>query len=201
MKKIIIFSVVSIFALFFIPGVGSHIYNYKFNRCIYTEEILIIPDELVRVELNLENNTYMVKGDSSNHCTKILKGVSRELISNIQLKNNYINLGNHYNKGIITEPISMGKSFKLEKIIAETKHGFSTIDSGNGPLYYLILKDEQGLEYKLIYTNLGKDGVFLTYNYNNQKKYLGSLYINHLYGNNQNGTGKYYKESDYFIKL
>ncbi len=42
-------------------------------------------------------------------------------------------------------------------MVAKTKHGITTVDSGPGPIYYVILRDDQGDVYKVATVDLGFD--------------------------------------------
>jgi hypothetical protein len=51
--------------------------------------------------------------------------------------------------------VARGTSFQAVAVVAVTKHGLSTIDTGPGPMYYLVLKDCHGREYRLATPFLG----------------------------------------------
>jgi hypothetical protein len=63
------------------------------------------------------------------------------------------------------ESLKKGLSFYVIDVVEITKHGFWTIDSGSGPSYYLILKDQNNILYKISTMALGshEEDVFLSF--------------------------------------
>ncbi|AFY01693.1 hypothetical protein Bdt_2006 [Bdellovibrio bacteriovorus str. Tiberius] len=54
-----------------------------------------------------------------------------------------------------TVDASSDMEFELVKMIAVTKHGIKTMDSGSGPIRHLILKDQHGNLYEVATVSLG----------------------------------------------
>ena len=63
------------------------------------------------------------------------------------------------------ESLKKGVSFRVVDVVAVTKHGLTTIDSGSGPTYYLILKDQNNISYQIATVSLGlnKEDLFLSF--------------------------------------
>ena len=113
---------------------------------------------------------YVAIGKSSDYCSSILKNIGYQIVDTEIINN--ITIGKEYfeSHGQTVSNLDKGKKFTLEKIVAETTHGFSAVDSGPGPIYYLILKDEQGSVYQIPTVRLGSD----------EKKSFLDYYINGL---------------------
>jgi len=92
------------------------------------------------------------------------------------------------------EVFHKGEYLTIEKIIAAWKHGLEAIE-GHGPTFYLVLRDKEGILYRLAFADLMpeesyKIKVVLSY-YNGQNKYLTSMYFRNYYSCNY-----YNKDSD-----
>ena len=63
------------------------------------------------------------------------------------------------------ESLKKGALFHITDVVAVTKHGITTIDSGSGPIYYLILKDQNNILYHIATVSLGlnKKDLFLSF--------------------------------------
>lgn len=125
--------------------------------CKYTEEVLLAPEGLERVSLVLMTDAYVAVGKSKEYgCLKEEEAVERQLLAPGLIGN--LTIGKRYfeNDGQQVVSIQKGAAFKVTGVIAITKHGLSTIDSGPGPVFFLILRDAAGNTYKVLPYVLGK---------------------------------------------
>jgi hypothetical protein len=138
--------------------VGWYGFNFSFPPCIYTEEDLPVPEELRGVSLAVERDAYVVHGSETDlACSPTLGKVPYEIINKETVEN--VTIGKQYfeRQGRSVGRLEKGKKLKVERMIASTKHGISTIDSGSGPTGYLILSGEDGSQYALADAELGWD--------------------------------------------
>lgn len=156
-----------LFVVFYGIYYGAY-YGFRFPPCVYTDEEASIPEDLQNADILLEENVYLARGNDPDNCSPMLKSIKNEIVDTETIGN--ITVGEKYftERGLTVEPLTSGKTFKLIKIVAVTKHGLSTIDSGSGPLYYLVLKDEQGIIYQIHTASLGsdEDEAFLSFSNN-----------------------------------
>lgn len=141
---------VFIFVIFWIAS-----YGFNTKPCLYTEKILPTPNNLSGTKVIFENDSYIMvnyKKDFS-LCSPIMNS-AEWIVSK--------------SSGFAGEKIPIGTQLDLKYIIAQTKHGIRTIDSGEGPWFYFILSDEKGSLYFLSDDDLGKYGEIAIYN-DNQK--------------------------------
>lgn len=133
------------------------IYGLRFPPCVYTNEITTTPPELVGTTVVLEKDQYIGRGLEKGQCGPLLRGIDNHIIDSEPINN--LTIGRKYfeSRGLTVGILSKGKRFRLERIVAQTKHGLSTIDSGPGPIYYLILSDDEGVLYEIATTFLGYD--------------------------------------------
>ena len=146
---------------------GRYIYYGSLTKkCIYSEESLPIIKKLSKGEFLIAKDAYLAIGkDADYSCLQNFGNIDREIVGPETVNN--ITIGRKYftNRGLTVKSLKKGFSFRLIDIIAITKHGISTIDSGPGPIYYLILKDENNISYQIATVSLGlnKEDLFLSY--------------------------------------
>ncbi len=165
-------------ALLFVFLYGTYhvaFYGFKLDRCVYTDEELAIPEELKNATILLEKNMYIAKGHDPDDCSPLLKDIKNQIVHTETIDN--ITVGARYftERGLAVESFMKGKTFTLNKFVAVTKHGLSTIDSGPGPLYYLILTDERGVVYQIHTSDLGYDEREAYFSYSNNGARQGLL--------------------------
>lgn len=151
--------------------IGYYIFHYilygSFVRdCIYTEEKLPIPEQLIQGQLVTTKEAYLAIGtDPEYSCLMDLTKIDREIVAPSTINN--ITIGRRYftDQGLAIESIKENTSFRIIGETAVTKHGITTIDSGSGPTNYLILADHDGKKYKLATVSLGtnKYDLFMAY--------------------------------------
>ena len=138
--------------------VGSallYLVNYGFSStsgCAYTEEEIVLPQELQGVTLVGEKFASIYTGEDGEGlaCTKTLGAVQAFII-------NGPNAAAALSYGAKEQKSIDGMRFTLKQIISTTKHGIGTVDSGSGPTNWLILEDEFGAKYRLATVYLGLD--------------------------------------------
>lgn len=150
------------------------------TRCPYTDRELVLPETIKNVSILLEKDMYVSKGYDPDICSPLLKNILNNLVgggSPDHWRSLYVN----GNPGV--ELMPKGEIFTLNTLIAVTKHGFSAIDSA-GPLYYLLLTDQQGTVYKIHTTDLGSNESESFFSYSTvhgRKGYLSWELFNRLY--------------------
>jgi len=146
---------------------GRYVYYGSLTRnCIYTENSLPVPEQLIRGEIVVARDAYLAIGHDRGHaCLKSFGSIGREIVEPETINN--ITVGRKYftSRGLAVESLKKGKTFRVVDVIAVTKHGLSTFDSGPGPIYYLILKDQNNLLYQIATVSLGlnKGDQFLSF--------------------------------------
>ena len=174
-------------------------YGSLTTSCIYSEESLPIINKLSKGEFVIAKDAYLAIGkDADYSCLQNFGNIDREIVGPETVNN--ITIGRKYftNRGLTVKSLKKGSSFRLIDIIAITKHGISTIDSGPGPIYYLILKDENNISYQIAIGSLGlnKEDLFLSYVDSSQSvnstsaKLLSALSFNERDGKSLIYTGK-----------
>ena len=154
--------------IFFVHAILSGTF---FGGCIYTEQLQPLPQWAQNSTIKMEQDMYLIKGVNKSdlaHCT--------ESFNNI---NNEISTYSGDNKtGRSTEFFPAGKSFTIKKVISETEHGLYTIDSGPGPLVYLILEDEQGTLYQIaaVWLGMTNEPNMPRFGYYQNGKRIGTIY-------------------------
>lgn len=163
--------ITKIIVLFFITVTlyfcGHYVLYGSFTRnCIYTEESLPVPEQISKGTLVVTKEVYVGTGqDPENSCLKNLGTIGREIINSESIDN--VTVGKRYytDKGLAVEPLSLGTTFRVVGMLSIKKHGISTIDSGSGPINYLILEDRNGIKHQIATSGLGinSEDLFLTY--------------------------------------
>jgi hypothetical protein len=149
---------------------GWYTYFGSFTRgCIYTEQKLSIPEEFARGVVTVAKDAYVAVGQDTNElsytCLPFMGSIQRELVGPDDIDN--LTIGRKYftDRGLAVEPVKKGTTFRVVDVMAVTKHGITTIDSGPGPIYFLILKDQNNLLYHIATVSLGinKQDLFLSF--------------------------------------
>ncbi len=146
---------------------GRYLYYGSTTRyCIYTETTLPIPGPLTNGEITVAKDAYLAVGyEKEFACLQNFGSIDREIVGPESINN--LTIGRKYftGRGLAVESLKKGNSFRITGVIAVTKHGISTIDSGPGPIYYLILKDRNNNSYKIATVSLGlnKKDLFLSF--------------------------------------
>jgi len=112
-----------------------HVFNYGFqiDSCEYKEKILPIPNELNGAKIVFGKNYSLYPQEKYGKCVPISNSVTFWISD----------------AGGTKDHIVEGTQMSLKYIIAQTKYGVGTIDSGGGPWFDFILSDEKGNLYSL----------------------------------------------------
>lgn len=157
MKKLLMI----IFASAALFGIGRYIhYGSLVRTCAYTEENVVIPPELAAGQIITTKKSYRIEGvDSEYACLPVLGNVKGMFSGSRNYEAYYTRKGLHYKE------VPKEEEFKIVRILRVTKHGIATIDSGSGPLYFLILADKQGglLKLATVSTGVNEKDRFLKY--------------------------------------
>ncbi len=141
-------------ALYF---VGHYIgYGSLTRNCVYTEQVLTVPEHLSEGEIVVVKDAYLATGhDKEYSCLKEFRNIDKEIVGPESINN--ITIGRKYftSKGLEVTSLKKGEVFRAVSVIAVTKHGISTIDSGSGPIYYLVMKDQNNTFYQIATVSMG----------------------------------------------
>lgn len=155
---------------------GQYVYYGSLTRsCIYTSNKISVPEEIAGGEIIVARDSYVATGvDEEYSCLKNFRNIDNEIVGPENINNPTISRRYYIDKGLSLKKLIKGTSFKVVAIISVTKHGISTIDSGPGPIYFLILKDNSGVLYKIATVSFGfnKEDLFLAFI--NNKETAGS---------------------------
>ena len=131
-----VLGVIAVYICFHLVMFGAHL-----SFCEYTvkEEPSLLPSN---TELTLKKSAYSHQRKYPGQgCTPILGKISRELYSQ--------ELTEAFPGGTI-EKLGVGTKFSLIQVLARTKHGIGTIDSGPGPIFIYVVKDQAGNLYQTV---------------------------------------------------
>ena len=164
MKSKNIIRLLVVFALYL--GARYVYYGSLTRNCIYTEEKLPVPEQLTKGTVVVAKDAYLAVGHDKNYAgLKYFGNLDRQIVGPATINN--LTIGKRYftNKGLTVESLKKGALFHVTDIVAVTKHGITTIDSGSGPIYYLILKDQNKISYYIATVSLGfnKEDLFLSF--------------------------------------
>lgn len=119
------------------------------RNCPYTETVVQIPASFANGEIQLGYDVAIGKGfESAYSCLPMMGKIPQHIMGAEDSK------WEHELKFAIADTESDIR-LKPEKIIVVTKHGLSTIDSGSGPIVYLILKDKEGQFFSIADVDMG----------------------------------------------
>lgn len=131
-------------------GLRTCYYGSTFRSCIYTEQELPMAEKLKKSKIFFTKSAVIISNGSQEDfsCLLLMGSIPNKII---ERRYAYI-----YKEGQqrIVNP-SDDLEMEIIKIVAVTKHGITTIDSGSGPLTYLILRDKSGVSYKVPTVGLG----------------------------------------------
>lgn len=149
-KKTIVILLIILLIFVALSYLGIHyIYYGSFTRsCIYTEEMLPVPEQLAKSKLVFAKSaTVEVGHDKEYECLQKFGNIANNITNpafGTSSDSKY-----RTSRGLTVETLEKGSVFYIIDVMAITKHGIATIDSGPGPLYYFLLKDKNGIVYKI----------------------------------------------------
>ncbi len=159
MKSKILFILISLFIVT-VLYLGGHYFFYGalVGNCNYTEDKIPVPEQLAKGEIIVARDAHLAVGHNTDYgCLKIFGRIDKQIIGPEEFNDLAIIQHDFIDRGITIETLKKGTSFHVVDIIAATKHGISTIDSGPGPIYFLILKDQNNVFYQVSTVSLGLD--------------------------------------------
>lgn len=130
-------------------------FTFSFPPCANTEEEKVIPSELQGATLVVEKHTPVLIGDDGEglSCTKTLSTIERR-----------IGVSKYVPYNVADESGSAdGLHLAVKRIIRSETHGVGSIE-GSFPIDWLILEDENGVQYRVATVLLG---------YNSQESFIG----------------------------
>ena len=146
------FVVAGYFLLHYI-GYGSFTRN-----CIYTEKEIPVPPEFAGGKIVVFQKAYQAIGKNVEaSCLPILGKIDKQLVGPETMNNLTIGRGYFEERGQYIADVEINKMLRVERIFAVTKHGINTIDSGPGPIHYLVLSDDVGELYQIATVSLGSN--------------------------------------------
>jgi hypothetical protein len=153
-------------ALILYFGMRYAYYGSITEDCNYTEKRLPAPKQLAEGKIVVAKDAYIAIGQDPEYtCLDNLGKIDRKIVGPEAISNTTIGKDYFINRGLSIEPLKKGSSFNLIDVIAVTKHGITTVDSGPGPIYYLILKDSINALYNIATVSLGlnEEDLFLAF--------------------------------------
>ncbi len=120
-----------------------------FSSCSYTEDPVNIPFSLSKKTFILEEDAYLAVGKSKEYCVPSLREISHELLSVDVVENSAIDKEYFMLNGQVIKALLKGKVFTIDSIVSQKKHGIGSMDSGSGPIDYILLRDEEDVLYIL----------------------------------------------------
>lgn len=149
-KRIFLICIIPIFLLLI---ARTCYYGAPFRSCVYTEKSFPLPESLTHAKAHFIREAAIVNGVDKNYeCLMELGKITNQIAS---LQDAHISSYYTIDPKII--PVNEKSDLELEpvKLISTMKHGLSTIDSGPGPIEFLVLKDKEGHLYKVAGVSLG----------------------------------------------
>ncbi len=134
-------------------------YGSIFRSCNYTEESIAVPEDLRSAVIVFTKDTQLATGKNFEYgCLTELGKIEREILPPDQINNETINTMYERNGLKLEASQARSKQYRVINIYAVTKHGISTIDSGPGPEFFLVLSDENGQRYEFATVFFSENG-------------------------------------------
>lgn len=140
---------IGIFGLLLVAVVARYSYYGSFTRtCIYTEEERTVSARFQSAKISLFRQAALMSGPTEEYaCLPMMREYTNHIVE--------VQYAGHEKgqKSLIDEKSNL--EFQIIKYISVTKHGITTMDSGSGPIDYLVLKDQNGKVYRIATVSLG----------------------------------------------
>jgi hypothetical protein len=145
LKKIVI----GVVGLVVVAVATRYSYYGSFTRsCIYTEEERTVSARFLSAKIFLFKQAAVLSGTTEEYaCLPIMSQYDNRIVE-VQYAGN-----EKGQKSLIDEKSNL--EFQIIKYVSVKKHGITTMDSGSGPIDYLILKDQSGKIYRVATVSLG----------------------------------------------
>jgi wobble nucleotide-excising tRNase len=145
LKKIIL----GVVGLIIVAIAARYSYYGSLDRsCVYTEEEKTVAPRFKTAKIRLFKQAVVISGPTEEYACLPLINQFTNRIQEVQYARN-----EKGDKTLIDEKSNL--EFEIIKYISVTKHGITTMDSGKGPIDYLILKDQLGKFYRVAIVSLG----------------------------------------------
>lgn len=143
-----------IFALsLIIIGLAFFHYADSISNCAYTETELELAPEIAEARLKIIKGATQVHGkDKEYRCLKEMSQIENILVTPDSATNYKYQIENIKYDHLAP---NSDLEFTAIKLMSVSKHGLATIDSGKGPIQYLILKSQNGTLYSVATVSLG----------------------------------------------
>ena len=131
-------------------------YGFNSRPCVYTYKNSVVPPLLLGKKIILKKTAYLVRGTPPDSCEWSDIQVFNEIVHSDAINN--VSVGKHYyeSQGRRVFDLKTGKIFHLKNIVSRSRRGLGSIFSSS-PIYFLLLQDELGAEYKVSLSSLGYD--------------------------------------------
>ncbi len=131
-------------------------YGSLTNNCVYTEKQLPVPEQLSRGEIVIQKDAYVAIGhDAEYSCLKDFGKIDKEIVDPASVNNPSVGRRYYTSRGLSLESLKRGEVFRVVGVVLVNKHGISTMDSGGGPIDYLILRDKNNALYQIATVSFG----------------------------------------------
>ncbi|UYL07793.1 hypothetical protein B9G69_012130 [Bdellovibrio sp. SKB1291214] len=129
-------------------GARYSYYGSLTRNCIYTEEERTVSPRFVSAQISLIRQAAVISGKPAEYaCLPIMSQYTNHIVE-VQYAGT-----EKGQKSLIDEKSNL--EFQIIKYVSVTKHGITTMDSGSGPVDFLILKDQNGKIYRVATVSLG----------------------------------------------
>ncbi len=130
-------------------------YGSLTRSCIYTEEILPVPENLAQGEIVVSKDAYRASGQEDGYqCLPSIGKIAWELVGPQTINNVTVGTAYFTRQGRSVAGIGIGDRFHVVGAVSVTEHGIRTIEGGSS-LDHLILEDVGGSRYSLAIVELG----------------------------------------------
>lgn len=150
------------------------VYGSFFKTCTYTENEIHMNEEMLNSKIYFTRSAAVIENIEHEYsCLDKMSFIHKKIIQNKNVADYKYQITDknikYLNENSLIE-------FTPVKLLAISKHGITSIDSGTGPINYLILKDQNGEFYEVATVSLGlnKGEEFLKSKYNGQETLLNS---------------------------
>ncbi|QDK38127.1 hypothetical protein [Bdellovibrio sp. NC01] len=139
--------------IFVLVGLRYCYYGAVFSSCIYSEKELPLTAEFTDSVFILTKSVAVVRGESADYKCLPHMGQIRNMLVEAQY-------ADHYRTSVVNGKIEYidvksGLNLYPMEVVAVTKHGITTMDSGSGPIYYVVMRDPTGQLYQVATVSLG----------------------------------------------
>lgn len=134
--------------------------NEPEGTCEYTEKEIAVPKELAanKVVFTHDIRQAIGKNVEGYGCLSILGNITKELVPPDDINKETVDSMFAHGGLVLKDILANQNEFQVTKILEVTKHGIGTIDSGSGPIYFLVLTDKTGDLFQIATVMLEENG-------------------------------------------